>query len=159
MDQEAILQYVTGTFAGVMLLRPTDGPGAGDAFIYYDPEHDLDLTRSMPFATIVAKDYKGFDESSQLDRPGVFRLNINVARDTFQALFGFPPAEVSTVGYDFSAFDQVMPHPAYGRQSWVCILNPSEATFETVKPLLAEAYAAVGARYARRRAGHDEPDR
>ncbi len=55
MDQEAILQYVTHMFPGVMLLRPTDGPGAGDTFIYYDPQHDIDLTHSMPFATIVKK--------------------------------------------------------------------------------------------------------
>jgi hypothetical protein len=154
MDQDAIIHYVTGTFAGVMVLRPTDGPGAGDTFIYYDPEHDLDLTRSMPFATIVAKDYKGFDESSQLDRPGVFRLNIGVSRDTFRALFGYLPTAASTESYDFAAFDRVMPHPAYGRQSWVCILNASAETFETVKPLLAEAYARAAARHT-----SGQPDR
>lgn len=34
-----------------------------------------------------------------------------------------------------------MPHPVYAPQFFVCILNPSEATFEEmVKPLLAEAY-------------------
>lgn len=32
-----------------------------------------------------------------------------------------------------------MPHPVYGRNHFVCVLNPSDSTFETVKPLLSEA--------------------
>jgi hypothetical protein len=31
-------------------------------------------------------------------------------------------------------------------RSWVCVLNPSEATFEQVEPMLAEAYQLAGAR-------------
>ncbi len=150
MDQEAIIQYIADTFTGLEIQRPTDGPGAGDTFIFYDPQHDTDPARRLPFATIVTKDYHGFDTSSQLDRPGVFRLNIGVSRDTFQALFGHAPTEESTESYDFAAFDRVMPHPAYGRQSWVCILNPTSETFETVKPLLADAYGRAAAQYARR---------
>jgi len=42
-----------------------------------------------------------------------------------------------------------MPHPVYGRNHWVCVLNPSEATFETLKPLLREAYDRAVERYAR----------
>ena len=30
MDQETIVQYIADTFAGVEVLRPDDGPGAGD---------------------------------------------------------------------------------------------------------------------------------
>ena len=69
MDQEAIIQYITDTFTGVEVLRPTDGPGAGDTFIFYDPQHNLDPTHRMPFATIVTKDYGDFDNTSHLDRP------------------------------------------------------------------------------------------
>ncbi len=150
MDQDTIIQYIAGTFTGLEIQRPDDGPGAGDTFIFYDPQHDTDPTRRLPFATIVTKDYRDFDTSSQLDRPNVFRLNIGVSRDTFQALFGHLPTEESTETYDFAAFDRVMPHPAYGRQSWVCILNPTPKTFETVKPLLAEAYGRAADQYARR---------
>ncbi|HEU4785599.1 MAG TPA: DUF6194 family protein, partial [Ktedonobacterales bacterium] len=64
MDQEAIIQYITDTFTGLDILRPTDGPGAGDTFFYYDPQHDLDPTRRLPFATIVTKDYGEFDNTS-----------------------------------------------------------------------------------------------
>ena len=101
------------------------------------------------FTTIVTKDYREFDESSQLDRPGVFRLNIGVSRETFRALFGHLPTEESTESYDFAALDRVMPHPAYGRQSWVCVLNPTPETFATVKPLLAEAHSLVVNRYSK----------
>lgn len=150
MDQDAIIQYVTGTFTGIAVLRPPDGPGAGDTFFLYDPQHNLEPKRQFPFATIVTKDYSGFDTASHLDRPDVFRLNIGVSRDTFRALFGYPPDEASTKSstYDFASLDQLMPHPAYGLQSWVCVLNPSPGTFEVVKPLLAEAYSRAAARYA-----------
>ena len=148
MDQEDLIQYLTGTFAGLELMRPTDGPGAGDTFIYYDPQHDMDPARSMPFATIVTKDYSGFDESSRLDRPDVFRLNIGVSRDTFRAVVGYPPDEFEAhaAEYNFAALDQLMPHPVYATQSYVCVLNPSPDTFEAVKPLLAEAYSRAAAR-------------
>jgi Family of unknown function (DUF6194) len=157
VDQDAIIQYITDTFTGLDILRPTDGPGGGDNFCYYDPQHDLDPARRMPFATIVTKDYGEFDNTSQLNRPGVFRLNIGVSRDTFRALFGYAPGEESTASaaYDFAALDRLMPHPVYAPQSWVCVLNPSARTFEAVKPLLAEAYSLVTTRHARRRAKHD----
>lgn len=157
MDQDAIIHYVTDTFTGIELLRPTDGPGAGDTFIYYAPQHNLDATHQMPFATIVTKDYGDFDNTSQLNRPDVFRLNIGVSRDTFRALFGAAPGEVSTTSadYDFAALDRLMPHPVYATQSWVCVLNPSPETFEAVKPLLAEAYSRDAARHASRQTKRD----
>jgi hypothetical protein len=102
----------------------------------YDPDGDLEPKHKFPFATIVTKNYGGFDEKSHLDRPGVFRLNIGVSRETFRSLF-----DASVSDYDYAALDRLMPHPVYGLQSWVCVLNPSAETFhQTVTPLLAEAY-------------------
>jgi Family of unknown function (DUF6194) len=157
VDQDAIIRYVTDTFTDVEVMRPTDGPGEGDTFLYYDPQHNLDPTRQFPFATIVTKDYGAFDAASDLNRPDVFRLNIGVSRDTFRALFGHPPTGYSTKGtyYDFAALDRLMPHPAYSRQSWVCVLNPSPQTFEAVKPLLAETYSRVATRHARSQINRD----
>jgi hypothetical protein len=157
MDQEAIIQYIQETFEGLDILRPTDGVGAGDTFIYYDPRRDLDPARRLPFATIVVKDYGEYDNSSQLDRPGVFRLNIGVGRDAFRDLFGYAPGEEPPPGtaYSYAAFDQIMPHPLYAAQSYICVLNPSSETFEAVKPLLAKAYAIVVRRHASR---HTQPD-
>jgi len=157
MDQDAIIQYVADTFAGIEVVRPTDGPGAGDTFFIYDPQHNLDPQRQFPFATIVTKDYGDFDNTSHLDRPDVSRLNIGVSRDTFRALLGHAPGEDSaqSADYDFAALDRLMPHPAYAQQSWVCVLNPSPETFEAVKPLLAEAYSRAATRYASRQTNRD----
>jgi hypothetical protein len=150
VDQDAIISYVTDTFTGVEVVRPTDGLGAGDTFFFYDPQRNLDPTRRFPFATIVTKDYRDFDTASNLNRPDVFRLNIGVSRDAFRALFGHSPGEddPKNPAYDFAALDRLMPHPAYASQSWVCVLNPSPATFAAVKPLLAEAHSKAATRHA-----------
>jgi hypothetical protein len=158
MDQEAIIQYVEHTFSGVEVLRPIDGPGAGDTFFIYDPQRSLEPQRQFPFATIVTKDYGDFDNASQLNRPHVFRLNVGVSRDTFRALFGAPSSaasEMCTDSYDFAALDRLLPHPVYAPQSWVCVLNPGPVSFEAVKPLLAEAYSRAAARYDRQAENRD----
>lgn len=128
MDQDEIVQYVKQTFADVEVAQPIDGPGAGDTFFMLPG-------KKMPFATIVTRDYGEFDNASKLDRPGVFRLNIGVSKPTFEALID----ESST--HDLSALNTLMPHPTYARQHWLCVLNPSQDTFEHLKPLLAEAHA------------------
>jgi len=135
MEQQAIIEYVAHTCAGVDVLRPTEGVGAGDTFFIYDPERNLTGTQQFPFATIVTKDYGDFDAASNLNRDGVFRLNVGVSRETFRALF--PRDEA----HDYAALDVLMPHPVYAAQSWISVLNPSEERFEQVKPLVAEAYA------------------
>jgi hypothetical protein len=86
-----------------------------------------------------------YDQASDLDRPGVYRLNLGVSRQTFQRLFGAqkPPADAAEAagrGYDLTALETILPHPVYGFMFWICVLNPSAETFETVKPLLAESY-------------------
>jgi hypothetical protein len=44
-------------------------------------------------------------------------------------------------------------YPAYAAQRWLCALNPSHATFDTIRPLLAEAHATAQWRFNGRRAG------
>ena len=95
----------------------------------------------FPFATIVTKDNE-FDSASKLNRPGVFRLNVGVGKESFRALFGEQPP----VDIDYTAIDRLMPHPVYAKMHWVSVINPSAATFETVKPLLVEAHNLLIAR-------------
>ena len=148
VDEDQIIQYITVTFEGVDVLRPTDGPGANDTFFYYDPERNRDPQRSLPFATIVTKDYGEYDNKSKLDRPGAYRLNIGVSRQTFRTLF---PSDGDTSTIDYAAFDTLLPHPLYAAQSFVSVLNPTAQTFDrTIKPLLAEAYVMVESRHAPR---------
>lgn len=150
MDEAAITQYITDTFDGVDVQVASRDDGSpeiawGDSFFFYDPGRDIPPDRRFPFATIVTKDYGDFDCASNLNRPSVFRLNIGVSKDTYISLFGSQPSRpgadgVVDAGHDFTALDQLLPHPVYGKMYWVCVLNPSAATFQTVRPLLAEAY-------------------
>jgi hypothetical protein len=138
MDEASIIQYITGTFEGVDTFTTTDDIATGDTFFFYDPDH------KFPFATLVTGD--NYDTVSNLNRPSVFRLNIGISKQTYQSLFGANSPRSGDGDdidprYDFAALDQLMPHPVYGRMYWVCVLNPSDATFqEAVRPLLAEAY-------------------
>jgi hypothetical protein len=145
VDEAAIRAYIVQTFPDISVVE-----GTGGAFFFTDPE------RKLPFATLVTSDE--YDRASDLGRPGVFRLNVGVSKQTFAALFGAPPPG-GEGGYDYTALDRIMPHPVYGKMYWVCVLNPSAGTFETVRGLLAEAYKA-GLRQRARRAGPNAaPDR
>lgn len=137
MDETSIIQYLTDTFDKIQVTTSN-----GNHFFFYTPE-DKVPERAMPFATLVTND--DYDQVSLLNRPGVFRLNIGVSKTTYHSLLGSqpspPPASgINDAEHDFTALDQLMPHPIYGHLFWVCVLNPSETTFQTIKPLLAEAY-------------------
>lgn len=143
MDHDSIIQYISNTFDGVDIVVASQEAGSpeiawGDVFFSCDPN------RMFPFATIVTKDYPG-DNASNLNRPSVFRLNIGVSRETYRSLFGSQASSSGADGgvdgsYDFAALDQLLPHPVYGRMNWVCVLNPSDATSQSLRPLLREAY-------------------
>ena len=160
MNEASIIQYIIDAFDGVDVVYPEASGGPeiawGDRFFIYDPDRNLEANRRFPFATIVTKDYGDFDHASNLNRPGVFRLNIGVSKDTYRSLFGPPPSSLGAAGagdtgHDFTALDRLMPHPVYAPQSWVCILNPSDATFQAVvRPLLADAYTLTVSRHAKR---------
>ena len=149
MDQAAITAYIAETCPGTDVVTGTEGIAAGDTFFIYDPQWNLPDKQQFPFATIVTKDYGEFDNASNLNRGGVFRLNVGVSRETFRSLFA---DDVTDETYDFTALDRLLPHPVYGRQSWVCVLNPSADTFERVKPLLREAYE-IAVAWVQRRQG------
>jgi hypothetical protein len=155
LDEAAIIRHIIETFAGIDVVTGAEGIGAGDTFFFYDPDRKLDPSRRFPFATIVTKDYGDFDRASNLNRPGVFRLNVGVSADTFRSLFGDGGEGSTDSGHDFTALDRLLPHPVYAPQSWVCVLNPSAATFEALRPLLAEAYDRAVRRHASARSVND----
>src|ERR1700720_1983489 len=109
MDEASITQYITDTFDGVdgvVGSRETGSPEAswGDTFFFYDPDRNLGPAQSFPFATIVTKDYGDFDSASNLNRPGVFRLNIGISKETHRSLFG--SGDAGEGGHDFTALDK-----------------------------------------------------
>jgi hypothetical protein len=136
MNETSVEDYITKTFPGVETTT-----NFGYTFFFYKSDH------MVPFATLISADNE-YDRISNLDRPGVFRLNIGVSRETFQSLFGTEKVDVSN--YDFTALDVIMPHPEYAPQNFICVLSPSEATFERIRALLAEAYDIAVRRYNRR---------
>ncbi|QNK66327.1 DUF6194 family protein [Variovorax sp. PAMC26660] len=130
MTEDAITEHFIDLLAGGHFQVADD-----NTFFFHNADN------KFPFATIVTKDSE-FDSASKLDRPGVFRLNTGVGKETFRALFG----EADTAGVDYAALDKLMPHPVYAKMYWVSVINPSAKTFATVKPLIAEALALARSR-------------
>jgi hypothetical protein len=97
MDETTVAKYITDTFANVETTV-----NFGYTFFFYGPD------RMHPFATIASTGNE-YERVSNLDRPGVFRLNIGVSKQSFQGLFGADKVDVSA--YDFTALDTIMPHP------------------------------------------------
>lgn len=122
----------------------------GNRFFYVGPD------RMRPFATIVIRNMRGFDEDSNLDRPGVFRLNIDLGRDEFQRQFGYPPAKFADhrPGVDFTQLDRLMPHPMYGRQAWASIINPTPCR-QDITQLISQAHGRAKQRENRRQHRND----
>ncbi|GAB7045807.1 DUF6194 family protein [Catenuloplanes indicus] len=150
MDE--IIAYVSGLDRGVLVLRPREGDGTpelawGDAFFYHSPDGSVPTT-IQPFATIVTKNYPD-DESSRLDRPDTFRVNVHVPKEDFIRLTGYAPRDAGQVRADPSEPDTVVPHPVYGTMSWLSIVNPGARTGETVRELLRTAHGVARSRYER----------
>lgn len=136
MDESFIARYILDTFADVETEQ-----NYGYTFFFYRSDHTL------PFATLIGADNE-YDRVSNLDREGVYRLNIGVSKKTFQELFGTEKVDPSR--YDFTTLDTIMPHPEYAPQSFICVLSPRETTLPQVKQLLAEAYEIAVQRFNRR---------
>jgi hypothetical protein len=150
MTPDDIIDFVT-RLKNVVTVTASEANGApeaawGDSFFYYDPD-GTPADRRMPFATIVVHDYEGFDTASDLDRPGVFRLNVAAGRAAIPESDGDP-----------TALDTLIPHPVYASQGWVAILNPAERTAALARSLLTDAHARAARRHDRRtKAGPGDP--
>jgi Family of unknown function (DUF6194) len=131
---------------GVFVLTPGPSDGHpevawGDSFFYYAPEGKMPTT-TQPFATIVTKNYPE-DELSQLDRDGVYRVNMHPSRAAFKQW-------AARAGDDPSVLDRIIVHPVYGQVGWLAVLNPGPDSAETTRELLREAYELARIRYERR---------
>ena len=144
MDAAAVTRQIQGMFADVDVVAAD-----GNSFLFVVPDDGRPPDHRFPFVTLVTNDL--YDQASDLDRPGVFRLNIGISKATYRTLFGAATGDLGDAGYDPTTLDRLMPHPVYGRQHWVCVLNPGDAMLDAIGPLLVEAYQLAGTR-ARRRA-------
>lgn len=138
---DAVLHVPTGVAPSMLAARIRAIPGVehqeadGDLFFFVGAE------RMRPFATIVHRDVPGFDELSELHRPGVYRLNVDLGRREFERRFGFPPKESPEHhdDFDFARTDEIVPHPGYGVAAWASIVMPSPWRLREVDELIAHA--------------------
>lgn len=125
--------------------------GAGDWFVFYDPDGITVPERRFPFITVVTGDR--YDAASRLDRDAAsFRVNLGVDRASYEALFGPAPRQaagrgVIDTGFDYTSPDLVMPHPFYAPMHWVCVVNPGERSRASLAGLMHAAHALARARY------------
>lgn len=149
MDATEVIAYIRDTFPGVETTEAFTY-----TFFFYGAE------RVLPFATLATADNE-HDRVSDLHRDGAYRLNIGVSRQTYRALLGddkprLGPAGIIDGDHDFTLRDQILPHPHYAPQSWICVVSPGEATFEVVRGLLREAYDRAVLRASRKEASEAE---
>lgn len=134
---EEILEYCVKNLEDVVLVDSW-----GEKGIFYNPNNIL--KRGIYVLTIKEKDGDN-DKSSNLNREDTYRVNIGIRKKTFIDLFGKIPkrpnaGEIVNMDYDFSQKDKIIPHPVYAWMSWICILNPTKTTFETLKQYISESY-------------------
>lgn len=99
----------------------------------------------VPFVSIAASDNE-YDKVSNLNREGVFRINIGISRTAYDEVVG----HISSEDVDYTTLNVFLPHPEYAKQNFVCILNPSGENAELTKKLMVEAHDLVAARLLRR---------
>lgn len=136
MGIEEIKDYIIENFERVHIME-----SGNDLFFMHDKD------AKMPFATIVASDNE-YDHVSHLDRDGFYRLNVGIDKKQFETLFENIPKKKGIGAYldsdmDFTKEDKILPHPVYGSMYWVCVVNPSKETFESLKEYLTISYSKV----------------
>lgn len=147
VQKNEIAEYILDHYVGLVAVDAW-----GEQSFFYNP--DGRLPRGVYFATLKDKDGDN-DKASKLDRDGVFRLNFGVSKPSFERVLGERPVRPSAggvvdTGHDFTQLNTLLPHPVYAWMSWVCILNPDEAMFRGLVPLLNESYDLVVKKYAKR---------
>lgn len=148
MVSDDVLKYCTDTFNGVVVKSSW-----GERGVFYNL--GCVLKRGVYILTVKEKDGDN-DCSSRLDRDGVFRISLGLRKSTFRSLFGELPARppkggVVDMPYDFSEKDIIMPHPVYAWMGWICVLNPSIETFDSLKPFIQESYEYAKEKFKKRK--------
>lgn len=143
-----ILRYCLDQLDGTILVNSW-----GERGVFYNPDNKL--KRGLYILTVKEKDGEN-DKSSNLNRENIYRVNWGVYKDTFRKMFGTIPKRPNKGGivnmdYDFSSTNEILPHPVYAWMGWICVLNPSERTFEELKPLIQEAYKYAKEKYSKKR--------
>lgn len=138
MQVKDIVEKIVNDFEGII-----PKSSWGETSLFYNPGNRL--PNGVYFCTLKEKNGKN-DKASDLDREGIFRLSIGISKETYEKHFGSRPKRpakggIIDTGHDFTAINELMPHPIYGWIYWVQVLSPSKSTFESILPLISEAYS------------------
>ena len=131
-----IVEYVQQTFPDVH-----DNCNWGERALFYNPGQQL--PKGIYLLTFKEKD--GANDNASKISPGHYRLNIGISKKAFIGLFGRIPSRpvaggIVDSGHDFTKDNVITPHPVYGWMNWIAVKNPAHETFDSLKPLLTEAY-------------------
>ena len=134
---DEILKYCLKNLNGTVLSETW-----GEKAVFYNP--GTILKKGVYVLTIKEKDGEN-DKASGLNRKDIFRINLGIRKDTFKKLFGELPerpaaGKAVNMNYNFKKTDEILPHPVYAWMGWICILNPSKKTSDTLVPFIHEAY-------------------
>lgn len=137
VSQTTIETYLLKTYKHI---NPLNSWGERSYFV--NPE--MRLKHGSYFATIKSKDGEN-DRASNLNRTGVFRLNIGLTPKKYEEIFGIRPSRPPKGGviksnFDFQALNIFMPHPVYGWMGWIAINNPELDNFKKSQEYLDIAY-------------------
>lgn len=148
MTPDDILSYCLSDLKDVVLAESW-----GERGIFYNPNGVL--KRGVYVLTVKEKDGDN-DKGSMLNRNNVYRVNVGLRKQTFIKKFGYIPERPSAgkivkMDYDFTALDTIIPHPVYAWMGWVCVLNPSDETFEDFKEMIQESYEFAKEKFAKRK--------
>ena len=110
MEPKQILDWCLSNLEGTVVVNSW-----GETGVFYNPGKVL--KRGVYVLTVKEKDGDN-DKASGLDREGIYRVNVGVRKNTFIQLFGPVPNRPGKGGvvdmpFDFSAVDQILPHPVY----------------------------------------------
>lgn len=134
MSLQNIESYITESLENVQRLE-----SLGYSLFFYGNDHIL------PFVSIAKSDNE-YDGVSNLNRDGVFRVNIGVSKETLNRLFNDPKKE-----WDYTKLNSFMPHPHYSAQHFTCILNPVEEKLEETITFVSEAHLIAKKRYDKKK--------
>ena len=126
----------------------------GETSLFYNPGKLL--PNGVYFCTI--KDHDGEnDQSSKLNREGVFRVAIGMPPAAYRKLFGAKPLRpakggVVETGHKFDSLNELMPHPIYAWMCWAQILSPTKEVFDSAFPLIEEAHQSAVVKFNKKTA-------
>lgn len=151
IDSSTIVAYIRCTFSD--LFEDGDGlnSGWGEHAFYYNPGSILQ--RGVYFLTIKSKPTAA-DFASAILVSGAYRLNVRISAANFERRFGRPSRRLKAEerqdpAFNYRVDDQICPDPI-GIWTALTVLNPSQTTFESLKPTIRDAYQLSQNLYAER---------